>query len=135
MPFTLPVSSSLHHLTFPLALYQSLSVPLQMHRRQAQNLTPLLAPQLVRHDPVQPAPDRLAALVDQHAGVVVELHDAAVRPRVFLRRPHDHRVPDVAAADFVRGADGYGAAGAGFGAEVALLLDDDDDAVAWWEGG
>ena len=40
-------------------------------------------------------------------------------------------MPDVAAAHFVGGADGDAAAGAGFGAEVALFLDDDDDAVAW----
>ena len=38
--------------------------------------------------------------------------------------------PDVAAAHFVGGADGDAAAGAGFGAEVALFLYDDDDAVA-----
>ena len=37
---------------------------------------------------------------------------------------------NVAAADFVGGADADGAAGAGFGAEVALLLHDDYDAVA-----
>ena len=38
---------------------------------------------------------------------------------------------DVAAADFVGGADGDAAAGSGFGAEVALFLHDDDNAVAW----
>ena len=41
---------------------------------------------------------------------------------------------NVAAADFVGGADRDGAAGAGFGTEVALLLHDDYYAVAC-EGG
>jgi hypothetical protein len=39
-------------------------------------------------------------------------------------------VSDVATADFVGGADGHAASGAGFGTKVALLLNDDDDAVA-----
>jgi hypothetical protein len=43
-------------------------------------------------------------------------------------------VTNVAATDFVGGADTDAAAGAGFGAEVALFLDDDYDAVAWEEG-
>lgn len=38
---------------------------------------------------------------------------------------------NVAAADFVGGADGYRATGARLGAEVALLLHDDYYAVAW----
>ena len=38
---------------------------------------------------------------------------------------------DVATTDFVGGADGHAASGAGFGTKVALLLNDDDDAVAW----
>lgn len=105
---------------------------LQMHRRQTQNLTPLLAPQLLADDAAQATADGLAALVDQHAGVVVELDHAAVRARVLLRGAHDDGVPDVAAAHFVGGADADAAAGPGLGAEVALLLHHHDDAVACW---
>ena len=104
-----------------------------MHRRQTQNLTPLLPPQLLAHQTRKSTPNRLPALVNQHASVVIEFHHAAVRARVLLGRPHDYCVPDVAAADFVGGADGDAAAGAGFGAEVALFLYDNDDAVAWGE--
>jgi len=102
-----------------------------MHRRQTENLTPLLSPQLLSHQTRQPTPNRLPALVNQNTSVVVELHHAAVRARVLFRRPHDDCVSDVAAADFVGGADGDAAAGSGFGAEVALFLHDDDNAVAW----
>lgn len=91
-----------------------------MHRRQAQNLTPPLPPQLLAHDPIHPASNRLPALVHQHARIVVEGNDAAVRSLVFFRRAHDDGVPDVAAPDFVGRADGDGV---GVRAEVALALD------------
>jgi hypothetical protein len=129
------LTSLLPHLnppSFP-PLLPSPHLPLQMHRRQTQNLTPLLPPQLLAHKTRESTPNRLPALVDQHASVVVEFHHAAVGARVLLSRPHDDCVSDVAAADFVGGADGDAAAGSGFGAEVALFLHDDDDAVAWIE--
>ena len=109
MPSPSPVSllitlhpiSSYKPLPPPTSSSSSSSPPLQMHRRQTQYLTPLLASQLLADQTRKSTPNRLAALVYQHASVVVELHHAAVRPRVLLRRPHNHRVPDVAAADFV----------------------------------
>lgn len=74
---------------------------LQMHRRQTQNLTPLRALQLLAHNPRQTTANGLAALVDQHAGIVVEFHHAAVGARVLLGCAHDHGVSDVAATDLV----------------------------------
>jgi hypothetical protein len=134
------IASLLSHLTsppYPFAASSTNASPCplsQMHRRQTQNLTPLFPPQLLTHQTRQATPDRLAALVDQHAGVVVEFHHAAVRARVFFGGPHDHGVTDVAAAHFVRCADGHAAARARFGAEVALFLHDDYYAVAWRDG-
>jgi hypothetical protein len=81
---------------------------------------------------VQPRPNRLPRLTNQHARIIVEPHHAPVRPLPLLLRAHDHGMPYVAAPDFVRSGDGDAAAPAwaGFGAEVALLLDYDYDAVA-----
>lgn len=104
-----------------------------MHRRQTQNLTPLLVPQLLPHDAIHARPNGLPALVNQHTSIIIKPDHTAVRPLVLLRRAHDDGVPNVAAADFVGGADGDGAAR--FGAEVALFLDNDDDAIAWEWGG
>jgi hypothetical protein len=100
---------------------------LDVHRRQRQDLGPLLLPQLCRDDSADPRPDRLARFVDQHAGVVVKLDHAAVWPLPLLRRPHDHRVSHVSSPDLVRRADGD--AVASLGAKVALLLHDYHDAV------
>lgn len=107
----------------------SLSLPLQMHRRQTQYLTPALVPQLPAHHAVQPTSNRLSALVNQHTSIIVELDNTAVRALVFLCCADYDGVSDVAAADFVGGADGDGAAG--FGTEGALFLDDYYYAVAW----
>lgn len=101
---------------------------LHMHRRQTQNLTPLLLPQLRRHHPTHTRPNRLARLINQHTRIIIELDDAAIRALPFLGRSHDDGVAHVAAADFVGGGDGDGGA---FGAEVALLLDYDYDAITW----
>lgn len=101
---------------------------LYVHGRQRQDLGPLLLPQLRRHHAADSRPNGLARLVDEHAGVVVELDDAAVRALPLLRCAHDDGVTHVSSPYFVRGADGY--AVARLGAEVALLLDDYDDAIA-----
>ncbi len=101
-----------------------------MRRRQRPNLGPLLVPKLRPDDTVQPGPNRLAGLVDEHAGVVVEAHDAAVWPLVLLRRAHHAHLPRVAASDLVGSGRRHAAAGTALGAKRALLLDDDNDAIA-----
>lgn len=73
-----------------------------MHRRHAQDLAPALPAQLGAHDAVDARADGVAGLVDQHAGVVVEPHDAAVGPLHLFPRPHHDRVPDVAPLHLVR---------------------------------
>ena len=120
-----------------LTLHHLPSKPLQMHRRQTQNLAPPSHPhspdprQLLAYHPTQPRSYRLSTLVNQHASVVIEFHNTPIRPLVFLRRAHDDGVPDIAASDFIGGGDGGGAVGGGLGAEGALFLDYDDYAVAW----
>lgn len=99
-----------------------------MHRRQRQDLRPLLLPQLRRNNAADSRTDGLASLVDQHAGVVVELDHAAVWALPLLRCAHNDCVSNITTSYFVCCADGH--AVAGLGAEVALLLDDNYDAVA-----
>ena len=99
-----------------------------MHRRQTQNLTPLHIPQLLPYNPIQPTPNRLPILINQHARIVVEADNTPVLALVLLLRAHHDRVPDVASADLVGGGDGDRV---GFGAEVALFLHDYYYAVAW----
>ncbi len=48
--------------------------------------------------PFTPTADRVAALVDEHAGVVVKADDAAILPLHLVLGPHDHGVPDVTPA-------------------------------------
>ena len=103
------------------------SFPLHVHGRQGQNLGPLLLPQLGGHDAADSGSDGLAGLVDQDAGIVVELDDAAVGPLPLLRGAHHDGMPHVAAPDLVCCADRCSICG--LGAEVSLLLDDDYYAV------
>jgi len=98
-----------------------------VHRRHAQNLAPLLPPQLRTHDAVDPRADGVPGLVDQHAGVVVKLDDAPVAALRGVLGPHHHGVPDVASLDLVAGRH----AGQSVGLAASLLLDDDDDSVPW----
>ena len=98
-----------------------------MHGRQTQNLTPLHIPQLLSHNPIQPAPNGFSILVYQHTRVVIESDHRSILALVLLLGPNDDGVPDVTTADFVGGGDGNGV---GFGAEVALLLDYDYYSVA-----
>ena len=112
----------------PMSFTSNIIHLLDVHRRQRQDLRPLLLPQLCRHNTADSRPNGLAGLVDQHAGVVVKLDHAAVRSLPLLRCAHDDCVADVSAPHFVCCADGH--AVAGLGAEVALLLDDNYDAVA-----
>lgn len=99
-----------------------------MHRRQRQDLGPLLLSELARDDAAHSRSDGLAGLVDEHAGVVVELDHAAVGPLPLLRCPHHDGVSHISSSDLVRCADGH--AVAGLGAEVALLLDNHHHAIA-----
>jgi hypothetical protein len=101
---------------------------LDVHGRQRQDLGPLHLFQLSGDDTADPGADGLAGLVDQDAGVVVKLDDAAVWALPLLCGAHDNGVPDVSAADLVGGTDGD--AVARLGAKVALLLDNNDYAVA-----
>jgi hypothetical protein len=103
-------------LTSPSLLYT-----LHMHRRQRQYLRPLLPLELRRHDAANSRPNRLSRLIDQHAGIIVELDHTPVRSLPLLRRAHYDCMPYVASSDLVRGADGDGGA---LGAEVSLLLHD-----------
>ena len=100
---------------------------LHVHGSQRQYLRPLHLLQLRSHDAVQSRPYRLPSLVDQDAGVVVELDHAPVRPLPLLRCAHYDGMPHISSSDLVRCADRH--AIASLGAEVALLLDDDYDAV------
>ena len=79
---------------------------------------------------VQSGADGLSCLVDEDAGVVVELDHTAILSLQLLSSADDDGVSDVATAHFVGGTDGNAASGAGFGAKVTLLLHDDDDTVA-----
>lgn len=99
-----------------------------VHGCQRQNLGPLLLPQLGGHNAADSRPNGLAGLVDEHAGVVIELDHATVRSLPLLRCAHNNGVSDVSSSYLVRCADGH--AVARLGAEVALLLDDNDDSVA-----
>lgn len=100
-----------------------------MHGRQRENLGPLHLSQLGRDDTADSRADGLAGLVDEHAGVVVELDHAAVRPLPLLRCADYDGVSYIASSDLIRGADGD--AVAGFGAKVSLFLDDYHYAIAW----
>lgn len=74
---------------------------------------------------VQSCSDGVPRLVDQNAGVVIELDDAAVWPLDFLPGSNDDRMTDVSPTDLV----GDTAVGGILGAKVPLLLNDDDDPV------
>lgn len=96
-----------------------------MHGGHAENLAPLPPPELGADDAVDTGADGVARLVDEDAGVVVELDDRAVGPLDLLPGPHDDGVADVAALDLVGRRRG---AHAGI-RRAALLLDDGYDAV------
>lgn len=96
-----------------------------MHGGHAENLAPLPPPELGADHAVDAGADGVARLVDEDAGVVVELDDGAVGPLDLLPGPHDDGVPDVAALDLVGRRRGAHAGVRG----AALLLDDGYDAV------
>jgi hypothetical protein len=100
-----------------------------MHRRQRQDLGPLHLSQFGGHDTADSGSNRLAGLVDEDAGIVVELDHAPVWPLPLLRCAHYHGMSYIASTDLVRCADGN--AVAGLGAKVALLLDDYHYAIAY----
>jgi hypothetical protein len=77
-----------------------------MHRRHTQDLGPLLPSQLSTDDAVDSRSDGVASLVDEHAGVVIEADDRAVRSLQLLLGPHDDGVADVSALDLVRSGGG-----------------------------
>lgn len=121
------------HQLYPILLemqlfFRALFLLLHMHGRQRQDLGPLLLPELCGNDTAHARSNGLASLVDQHAGVVVELDHASVRSLPLLRCPHYDGVPHVSTSHLVRRADGH--AVARLGAEVSLLLHDHDDTVA-----
>lgn len=100
--------------------------------RQRQDLGPALFTELDADDAVDACPQWLLAVVDQHAGAVIEAHRAAVvlLPRRLLGRADHHRMPHVATPDALRcrrrGRIVW---------DRACLLDDDDDFVTcarWW---
>jgi hypothetical protein len=116
------------HISVLVPLVHGHVLPLDVHGRQRQNLGPLLLPQLGSDDAADSGADGLAGLVDQDAGIVVELDDAAIGALPLLGGAHDDGVSDVSATDLVGGADGD--AVARLRAKVALLLDNNDYAVA-----
>lgn len=101
---------------------------LDVHWGEGQDLGPLLLPQFCSDDAADSGSDGLAGLVDEDAGIVVELDDTAVWPLPLLGGAHDDCVPHIASPHLVGCADGH--AVAGFGAKVALLLHHHDNAVA-----
>lgn len=90
---------------------------------QAQQLHPALLPQFTRHNTEHTGAKRLALLVEQHTGVVVEAHVAAVGAHGLLAGAHDQGVADVALLDL-----GH-ARSRGHGAGLGLV-DDDHDLIA-----
>jgi hypothetical protein len=127
--FTLPIApDSRKCIACPVCPTPTRTHTLNVHGRQRQDLGPLHLFQLRGDDTADSGTDGLAGLVDQDAGVVVKLDDAAVWALPLLCGAHDHGVPDVSATDLVGGTDGD--AVARLGAKVALLLDNNDYAVA-----
>lgn len=111
-------------MNFLLSIYPQ---PLCLHRRHTENSAPFLFPQLLTHDAVDARADRVASLVDQDAGVVVELDAAAVSPGDLLPRPYDHGVSDITALDLGTRTGGGHTLGLG----ASLLLHNHDDAIAY----
>src|SRR5262249_40430957 len=67
--------------------------------RERDDLQELPVPQLARHGPEDPRPDRVVLGVQEHRGVPVELDVRPVGPTDLLRRPHHDRPGDVALLD------------------------------------
>ena len=63
---------------------------------------PLLLPELRRNHAVDSGADGIARLIDEDAGIVVELDHASVLPLRHVLRSHDDGVPYVASLDLVR---------------------------------
>jgi len=103
-------------------IHNPATVLLCVHGRHGQDLTPLLPPQLSANNTVDARTDRVASLVDQDAGVVVESDDAAVGARGLLLGADDNGVAHVTALDLVRGR----RAGHTTITSAAVLLDDDN---------
>lgn len=74
---------------------------LRVHGRHAQDLGPLLPPQLGAHHAADSRPDGVPRLVDQHTGIVVKLDHAAIGPLRAVSRPYDDSMPDVSSLDLV----------------------------------
>ena len=95
---------------------------LYVHGCQRQDLGPLLLSQFRSHDAADSGANGFPRLVDEHAGVVVELDYTAVWPLPLLCCPYHDCVSYIASSHLVRCADGH--AVAGFGAKVSLFLHD-----------
>lgn len=79
---------------------------------------------------IQSRPDRFPSFIYQNTGVVIKLHNAAIRSLVFLRRPHNNCVPDVSSSDLVRGRDRHTTVRPGLWAKISLLLNNDNYSIA-----
>ena len=76
----------------------------------------------------QSGADRIAVLVDQNTGVVIEFDVAAILPLQLLGRPDHDGMPYVAPPDFV--GDAQSASAEGFAAEGFLLLHHHDNSIS-----
>ncbi len=77
--------------------------PSQHLRRQGDDLHELLLPQLAADGPEDAGPDRLAGLVDDDRGVVVEADVGAVLAADLLAGPDDDGPDDLALGDLALG--------------------------------
>lgn len=97
-----------------------------MHRCHTQNLAPLPPPKLSTHHAVDSRSDRIAGLVDENAGVVVEADNRAIGALDLLLCSHDDSVSNVSSLDLVRCGSGTHSCVGG----ATLLLDDGYYSVA-----
>src|SRR5215212_31106 len=72
-------------------------ISLQHLRREGDDLHEPLVAELATHRAEDAGPPRLAVLLDQHSGVLVEPDVGAVRPALLLDRAHDDGLDDVTA--------------------------------------
>jgi hypothetical protein len=82
-----------------------ISIMLYMQRCQRQDLGPLSIPQLSSNHTRQSGTDRIAVLVDEDAGIVVEFDETAVFSLLFLSCSHNDCVSDIPSPYFVLDAD------------------------------
>ena len=105
-----------------------LSPSLHVHGSHGQNLAPLLAPQFLSHDAVDTRSNGITGLVEQDAGVIIELDLRTVAALHGVSCANNNGVSDVTASNFL-GAGNAGHAGGGGG---SVLLHNDDNAVTWF---